>query len=378
MNAPTGSRHLDAEPPTDQRQALVSPADNDASGQLMEAIQEAIRDRKALAIYGGNNKAFYGRRTDSTPISAAGHTGILSYDPTELVLTARAGTPLALIESVLAEHLQVIPFEPPNFGPTATLGGAIACGLSGPRRPFVGAARDFVLGVTVLTGRGQRLRFGGQVMKNVAGYDIARLMTGSLGTLGVLLDISVKVLPAPHTEITLALERDAETAIQTMNALAARPLPLSAACAYGGILYLRLSGTPSAITTARETIGGTTVDGSSLWQGIREHTHPFFAGPRPLWRLSVPSATPVIDDLPGALLVDWGGAQRWLRTDAHAPVIREAVDRVGGHATFFRGHDGRDEVFHPLKTGLLRLHRRLKEAFDPQRILNPGRMYEEL
>ena len=377
MNAPTRSRHLDAEPPKNERQAIVTPVDNDASEQLIEAIREALRDRKALAIYGGNNKAFYGRKTDGTPISTAGHTGILSYDPTELVLTARAGTSLTLIESVLAEHRQIMPFEPPRFGPTATLGGAIACGLSGPRRPFVGAARDFVLGVTVLTGRGQRLRFGGQVMKNVAGYDIARLMTGSLGTLGVLLDVSIKVLPAPQTEITLALERDAETAIQTMNALAARPLPLSAACAYGGILSIRLSGTQSAITTARRTVGGTQVDGSSLWRGICEHTHPFFAGPKPLWRLSVPSATPPID-LPGAFLIDWGGAQRWVRTAATAPVIRAAAERIEGHATFFRGHDGRGEVFHPLSPALLRLHRRLKETFDPQRILNPGRMYEEL
>lgn len=377
MNAANRSRHLDAEQRSDDRQSTVTSVDNDGSDQLIEAIREATRNRKSLAICGGNNKAFYGRRTDGTPISVAAHAGILSYDPTELVLSARAGTSLALLESGVAEHRQIIPFEPPHFGPTATLGGAIACGLSGPRRPFSGATRDFVLGVTVLTGRGQQLRFGGQVMKNVAGYDIARLMTGSLGTLGVLLDVSIKVLPTPQTEITLALERDPATAIQTMNALAARPLPLSAACTYEGTLYVRLSGTASAVAAARQTIGGSEVDGLSLWQGIREHTHPFFAGSKPLWRLSVPSATPPID-LPAALLIDWGGAQRWLRTDATAPVIRAAVDRVGGHATLFRGHAGRGEIFHPLSPALLRLHRRLKAAFDPQRLLNPGRMYQEL
>jgi glycolate oxidase FAD binding subunit len=376
MNSPNRSRRLDAEQGNGHRLSSVTSADNDGSEQLTEAIQEATRNRNPLAIQGGNNKSFYGRRIDGTTLPVAAHAGILSYDPTELVLSARAGTSLALLESVLAEHHQIIPFEPPHFGPTATLGGAIACGLSGPRRPFSGATRDFVLGVTVLTGRGQRLRFGGQVMKNVAGYDIARLMTGGFGTLGVLLDVSIKVLPAPQSEITLALERNTETAIQTMNALAARPLPLSAAFAYEGILSLRLSGTASAVATARQSVGGTEVDGSSLWPSIREHTHPFFAGAKPLWRLSVPAPTPPID-LPGASLIDWGGAQRWLRSDAKAPAIRAAVERAGGHATFFRGHDGRGEIFHPLSPALLTLHKRLKAAFDPQRILNPGRMYEE-
>ncbi len=376
MNAPSRSRHLDAQRHKDDSESGVITGDADASEQLMEAIREASRNRKPLAICGGNNKAFYGRKTEGTPISVAAHAGILSYEPTELVLTARAGTSLALVESVLAEHRQIIPFEPPHFGATATLGGAVACGLSGPRRPFIGAARDFVLGVTVLTGRGQRLCFGGQVMKNVAGYDIARLMTGSVGTLGVLLDVSIKVLPSPQTEITLALEQNPTSAIETMNALAARPLPLSAACTYEGIVYVRLSGPASAVGAAHQSIGGSEIDGLSLWQGIREQTHPFFSGSKPVWRLSIPSATPPID-LPGTMLTDWGGAQRWLRTDTTAAAIRAAVDRVGGHATLFRGHDGRGEIFHPLSPALLRLHRRLKAAFDPQQILNPGRMYEE-
>lgn len=377
MKAPNESLQLSAEQQQDDRESLGIPSDNDQSDQLIDAIRQASSHRKPLAIRGGNTKAFYGRSTGGTPFSVAEHAGLLSYDPPELVLTARAGTSLALLESVLAEHRQILPFEPPHFGSTATLGGAVASGLSGPRRPFVGATRDFVLGVTILTGGGQRLRFGGQVMKNVAGYDIARLMTGSLGTLGVLLDVSVKVLPAPQKEITLALERDTAAAIQAMNTLAGRPLPLSAACAYEGVLYLRLSGTASAVAAARQSIGGTEVDGSSLWQGIREHTHPFFAGSKPLWRLSVPSATPPMD-LPGSTLVDWGGAQRWLRTNDPESVIRAAVERVGGHATLFRGHDGHGEIFHALSPALLTLHRRLKAAFDPQRILNPGRMYEEL
>ncbi|MGF1615082.1 MAG: glycolate oxidase subunit GlcE [Gammaproteobacteria bacterium] len=378
MNVHDGSAPLQDEPHPDDRHSPPLDADHDRSEQIIETIREASIAHEPLAISGGNNKAFYGRHIVATPLSVGEHTGILSYDPTELVLTARAGTCLALIESVLADHRQVIPFEPPKFGATATLGGAIACGLSGPRRPFAGATRDFVLGVTLVTGQAQRLRFGGQVMKNVAGYDIARLMAGSLGTLGVLLEASIKVLPAPQAEITLVLEHQAEAAaIRTMNALAARPLPLSAACAYEGNLYVRLSGMESAVSAARQRIGGSQVDGTSLWQDIREHTHAFFAGSEPLWRVSVPSAAPVLD-LPGHSLIDWAGAQRWLRTNIEAPVIRSTAERLGGHATLFRGHDGRGEVFHPLSPTLLTLHQRLKAAFDPQRILNPGRLYEAL
>lgn len=351
--------------------------EQDCSQALAETVAQAGRNRAPLRIIGSNSKGFYGRETQGKALSMAGHVGIVGYEPTELVLTARSGTPLTLIESALADQEQMLPFEPPHFGPSATLGGAIACGLSGPRRPYIGAARDFVLGVTLLNGQAERLRFGGQVMKNVAGYDVSRLMVGSMGTLGVLLEISLKILPAPQSEITLALEQEAEGAIKRMNALAARPLPLSATCHYQGILYIRLSGTETAVASAQKTIGGTMVDGSSLWQEIREHTHAFFLGPKPLWRLSLPSTTPPLE-LPGTFLIDWGGAQRWLRADVEAKVIRAAAARNGGYATLFRGQKAGEEVFHPLNPTLLALHRRLKAAFDPLGILNPGRMYREI
>ena len=309
--------------------------------------------------------------------------GIVAYEPTELVITARCGTPLAELEAALAQYHQMLAFEPPHFGAEATLGGCIAAGLSGPRRASAGSLRDFVLGVRILDGRGRDLSFGGQVMKNVAGYDLSRLIAGSLGTLGLILEASLKVLPRPAAELTLKLEMPEERAIETLNRWAGQPLPISASAWQDGDLALRLSGAASAVRAAAEKLGGEPVDeaqAARFWSAIREHSDPFFDGDAPLWRLSVPSHAPRIQ-LPGAQviaqLIEWGGALRWFRTHADAATVRAAASRAGGHATLFRGGDRSAGVFAPLSPELARLHRELKAVFDPAGIFNPGRLYPD-
>jgi len=340
-------------------------------------LQAARRHASPVSIRGSNSKAFYGRQPQGDPFSVSEYTGIIDYSPTELVITARAGTPLSEIEAVLAGENQMLAFEPPHFGAKATLGGTIACGLSGPRRPFAGAARDFVLGITCLNGKGEYLRFGGQVMKNVAGYDVSRTLTGSLGTLAILLDISLKVLPRPATDVTLTRSTSPADAIRLFNEWAGKPLPLSAACHYDGQLAIRLSGNTRGVQAAVDTIGGDPMDNAAaFWEDIREHRHAFFAGMAPLWRLSLPPATAPLA-LEDNCLVDWGGAQRWVRIALPTEQIRAATTDADGHACQFRGAE-RDTVFQPLSAPMLALHQRLKHSFDPDGILNPGRMYAEL
>jgi len=347
--------------------------DNDIAEQLAQAVRNAAAAHTPLAIHGSGSKRFYTGAIEGAPLDVTGHRGVVSYEPTELVITARAGSPLAEIEALLAQHNQMLAFEPPYFGPNATLGGAIACGFSGPRRPYAGAARDFVLGVKIINGKGEILKFGGQVMKNVAGYDVSRLMVGSLGTLGVLLEISLKVLPKPAKEITLSFETPADKAIVAMNTWAGRPLPLSAACHTGDTLYIRLSGADLGVRAAHTKLGGQVLDkGDVFWHQIREHRHGFFQDNAPLWRLSVPPATPSIN-LPGKWLLDWGGAQRWLTSDAAADTIHRVVARLEGHATLFRVSDGSVPVTGSLPSRLVALQRQLKQAFDPEGILIGGR-----
>ena len=349
----------------------------DIASTLQDAVRSAAGHAVPLQLVGGGSKTFYGRSTRGEPLQLTAHRGIIDYEPSELVITARAGTPLSDIEAALAERQQMLGFEPPHFGSGATLGGTLACGLSGPRRPYAGAARDFVLGMKIINGNGELLNFGGQVMKNVAGYDVSRLMVGALGTLGVLLEASLKVLPRPAEELTLAHEMEVGDAIRTMNEWAGRALPLSA-CVYDGMhLYTRLSGAITALRAARLNLGGELIeDGGAFWTSVRELRHGFFSSAAPIWRLSVPPATTPID-LPGQWFIDWGGAQRWLRSSTSADAIRAAAERLGGHATLFRGGD-RGTVFQPLAAPLLAVQQRLKQCFDPHGILNPGRLYAEL
>lgn len=346
----------------------------DSAQDLIDAVKNASDSKTSLCIQGGNTKSFYGRQPEGKPLSTLDHVGIVDYKPTELVLTARGGTRLAEIESALGEQEQMLAFEPPHFGAAATLGGAVACGLSGPRRPYAGAVRDFTLGVRMVSGRGEDLKFGGQVMKNVAGYDVSRLMVGSMGTLGVLLDISLKVLPLPRVEDTLVFKLSPDEAWTLQNDWARKPSPISATSFSEGLLHIRLSGSEQGVRAARAQLGGEKIEnGKSHWDDLKEQRHPFFAEQGPLWRISVPPATPVLS-IPGSSLTEWGGALRWLITDAAAQDIRATVDRSGGHAALFRGV-GRDNAFHPLSKPVFKLHENLKKAFDPAGTLNPGRMY---
>jgi glycolate oxidase FAD binding subunit len=362
---------------------------------MPEDFQQRIRDAAArglpLRIRGGGSKDFYGNSSGNASgnalrgevLETGGHRGVESYEPTELVVTARAGTPLAELEQTLAAHNQMLPFEPPHFAQFsslgATVGGCVAAGLSGPRRAAAGAVRDFVLGAQMIDGRGERLRFGGQVMKNVAGYDLSRLLTGSMGTLGLILEVSFKVLPRPPAESTVRMDMAQAQALDALNRWGGQPLPISASAWHGDQLHLRLSGAASAVQAAARKLGGEMIDAGSsaaFWSAVREQTHPFFAGEIPLWRLSLPSAAPSLD-LAGAQLIEWGGALRWLRSTADSATIRAAAALAGGHATLFRAADKPDGAFQPLSPTSLKLHRGLKAAFDPAGIFNPGRLYPE-
>jgi glycolate oxidase FAD binding subunit len=343
--------------------------------QLQQRIRDAAQRRAPLRLRGGGSKDFYGNEPRGEILDTRGYAGIVSYEPTELVVTARCGTPLSEVEEALRSRGQMLAFEPPHFGAGATFGGCVAAGLSGPRRASAGALRDFVLGARLVDGRGRALSFGGQVMKNVAGYDIARLAAGSLGTLALIAEASVKVLPLPATELTLQREAPLVEALEAMNRWAGEPLPVSATAWHDGVLHLRLSGSEAAVRAAAQKLGGEQVDDAgAFWAAIREQRHAFFDGDEPLWRLALPSTCPALP-LPGSTLVEWNGGLRWLRSGADP---RAAARQAGGHATLFRAARKSGGAFAPLDPVLERPHRALKAAFDPAGILNPGRMYAEI
>ncbi len=351
--------------------------------EAIEAITRRIKDAHSsgepLCIRGGGSKNFYGGPLQGAPLDIGAYRGIIAYEPSELVLTARAGTPLSEIESALRERGQMLAFEPPYFGPSATFGGCIAAGLSGPRRATAGSVRDFVLGVRLLDGKGDDLHFGGQVMKNVAGFDVSRLIAGSMGTLGVILEASVKVLPLPVAETTLRFEHTAADTIALLNEWGGKPLPLSASAWRGGELLVRLSGAGAAVEAAVRELGGERVADSTatiLWQDIREQRDAFFDTALPLWRLSLKSTTPPLN-LAGSQFIEWGGSLRWLATDTDATIVREAARFGGGHATLFRGGDKNGGVFQPLTPAMMQIHGKLKRALDPAGIFNRGRLYPE-
>jgi glycolate oxidase FAD binding subunit len=351
--------------------------------RLREIVRGAARDGTRLRLRGGGTKDFYGQSLQGEILDTRAHAGIVDYEPSELVITARCGTPLAEVEAAMRECAQGLAFEPPHFGAGATVGGMVAAGLSGPRRPASGAVRDFVLGVTILDGRGEVLSFGGRVMKNVAGYDVSRLMAGALGTLGLILEVSLKALPLPVAETTLSLELPESAALENVNKWGGKPLPISATAWTEGELLVRLSGAAAAVDAARRKIGGERIESAAagrIWSSIREHSHPFFRAATenlaPLWRLSVPSTTPPLN-LHGDPFVEWGGALRWLASKADPRLIRDTARRAGGHATLFRLGDKSDGVFEPLDPVLMNIHRRLKGEFDPKGVFNIGRLYAD-
>lgn len=354
---------------------LPAREDRDDSARIIDALHQARANRRPVYITaGGSKRHLLGRDCMAETLDVSRHRGILDYQPGELVLTARAGTPLEDIIAALEEHRQVLAFEPPMSGGSATLGGTLASNLNGPSRPWLGSIRDAVLGVQLINGRCERLKFGGKVMKNVAGFDVSRLQAGALGTLGVLCDVSLKVLPRPQRTLTLKYALTADDAIQEMNRRAREAKPLTGAMWVAGQLYLRLSGASRAVDSAAAQWGGEVLadEGAAIWEGLREMTLPFFSGGAPLWRLSMQSTAPVNEQL-GATLIDWGGAQRWVRGE-HAIESAQSF-ATGGHAAIFRGGDRSVEVRAPLCAAQRNLHLRLKRSFDPDGILNPGRLY---
>jgi glycolate oxidase FAD binding subunit len=343
--------------------------------QLSETIRAAAARKQALRIRGSGSKDFYAFALEGEPLDVGAYSGVVDYEPTELVITARAGTPLIEVERTLAGGRQMFAAEPPHFGPGATLGGCVAAGFSGPRRAQAGSVRDFVLGTKVMNAQGETLSFGGQVMKNVAGFDLSRLMTGSFGTLGVLLEISLKVLPLPEEELTLRLALDEAAAIERMNRWAGQPLPISATCFADGQLSVRLSGSSLGIAAGRRQIGGDPVpDGATFWEAVREQRLDAFRGST-LWRVSLKSTTAPLN-LPGRQVIEWNGALRWLATDAPAEQVLAAVHGAGGHATRFRSSNPQGAVMQ-LEPGVLALHRKLKASLDPQGIFGPRRLHPE-
>jgi FAD/FMN-containing dehydrogenase len=355
--------------------------------RLTGRINEAREQRLALDIRGGGTKKFYGGSAAGAPLDVTELCGITSYEPTELVVTARAGTRLDELEAVLQERGQCLPFEPPRFAQGGTVGGMVAAGLSGPARANAGSVRDHVLGATMLNGRGELLSFGGQVAKNVAGYDAARLLAGSLGIFGVICEVSIKVLPFSAASATLTFEWDEARSLAQLRRWAAQPLPINASAWHGGRLWVRLAGARAAVSAACTRLGGEQMaaeDAKTWWLGVRDQRGGYFAlnaddltRGEALWRLSVTSVTPALA-LPGPQFIEWGGALRWCRTAAPAAILRDAAARAGGHATLMRGVDKSAGAFAPLSAVLLRVHQNLKQAFDPASIFNPGRLYAGL
>ena len=361
-------------------------SNNLSAENIRQQVADATANNTALRITAGNSKAFYGNKVNAQKLSLLEHRGIVEYQPSELVITVRCGTPLHELEAELKASKQKLAFEPPQHSTGSTIGGVIACGLSGPGRPAYGSARDFVLGATIINGKAEKLRFGGQVMKNVAGYDASRLMVGAQGTLGVILDLSIKVLPISETEVSLKVKTKLDTAVKSIRQWIKQGLPVTASCHINNTLYLRLSSTHSAVKQSLQTINNsynTEEIDNDFWLTIKNQTHEFFSDAKKLWRCSHQPATKFYDNIEHQL-VEWNGALRWINSDID---LRAIAQHYNGHATRYplnrcysdsNYNKQKNNIFQPLQPGLLKIHQRLKQAFDPVNILNPGRLYTDL
>ena len=296
---------------------------------LVAMVADCRVAKRRLVIVGHGSKprrVAEHRLNDVEELSTRDHRGILEYRPEELVITARSGTPLAELGAAVAAEGQLLPFDPPRFGGEGTLGGAIASGISGPARPWRGSIHDAVLGVELINGLGERLRFGGSVMKNVAGYDVSRLVTGSMGALGVVLSASVRVLPSPAAEQTVCARCSAAEAGVYVRRWVRRPLPITGTCYVDGVLSIRLSGGDAAIDQAKDEIGIGEAGDAGIWAAVRDRAHRFFAKSDVITRLSLPRGTLFDDD---AALIEWGGSRVWVAgeprsvpMDAYAETLR--------------------------------------------------------
>lgn len=347
--------------------------------QIAERIAEAAASRTPLEIRGGGSKRFLGNPVAAEPLEVGAVKGVIEHDPSELHITVFGGTTVKETGEVLAAAGQMLGFEPPAFGGRATVGGTVACGLSGPSRPAAGACRDFMIGATVIDGSGEALEFGGKVIKNVAGFDVTRLLAGSMGMLGVIVEVTFRVVARPETEATCALELPLTHAIHRANGLVGRGLAVSASCWHDGLLRVRLSGSEEGVGRCAREVGGDRVDGEAsagYWESVRDQTHGFFGGETSLWKLTVPAAADPVP-LEGETMVEWHGALRWVRSDAPPAEVRAKAAEAGGAATLYRAGpalEGCRERFPELPEALGTLHKRLAEVFDPAGILNPGRL----
>jgi len=347
---------------------------------LQQQVKQAIAAKSSLSIHAGNSKKFYGNKVAGTPLDISNHTGVIDYDPTELCITVRAGTRLSELQELLAEQQQILPFEPPLYTPNATIGGAIAAGIAGPRRAYTGSIRDAILGVQVINGDGEIVNFGGQVMKNVAGYDLSRLMVRSQGTLGVILSVSIRLLPKPAHNLTISFDATQQQGLDFFQKLRTQQHPITATVWFDQKAYVRLSASTKTLENSRKQIQGKLdPDAEDFWQEIRDQRHHFFGRTdKPLWRLSLPPATEQIARIDDNILIEWGGAQRWVNSNMPANIIHSIAQTKDGFATLFRGELPETPRFSTLADPLMQLHQHLKQKMDPHGIFNPGRIYEKL
>jgi len=355
---------------------------------LQAQFRDQLRDaRTPLRFIGHGSKDFYGESPQGEVLSTLALNGVTAYEPSELFISVLAGTPLIEVEALLLQHRQRLAFEPPRFQGRGTMGGMVAAGLSGPSRAALGSVRDHVLGAVLINGNGELLNFGGTVMKNVAGFDVSRALAGSMGQLGLIAEVTLKVLPQPAAVATLRFDMDQSEALKALNTWGGQPLPIEASAWWDGALVLRLAGAQAAVEAATAKLGGDLIPAdlaASFWTGLRDQSDEFFigaeravAGGASLWRLSLPSTAPELK-LHGEQLIEWGGAERWVVTPLPPAAVREAAAGVGGHATLFRALDKSPGVFAPLSAPLVAIHKRLKASFDPHGVFNPGRLYAEL